>query len=407
MFTRTTLHSTIAFLMVAVSLILLPVRARAQSTADLCGYFVDDGYFVYSFQPYNSTQRIGTLFDADNFQNQFGYQVTDQIIWIELNGLGFSRNGDLSGVDSFRIVESCAPPTPVPPMPTPVPPTSTPVPPTPTWVPPTNTPVPPTSTLVPSTNTPIPSPTDTLVPTQAKELSQPTIQVETYDSPPAGDGYSPVPLKIGVFEKIFQFIVPPAEASYSAEACQQKFEGKNKDYVGQCTWYMAGQRPDACEWITPGMGNAYQWVDQAQQNGSAFGVAVSTTPHVGDIAVWLPSTEEGCDGASPIPPTGPCTLAQSNNIEGCGHVASVAGISPDGKTINIKEYNWNVDRGYGERKIKVPSCMRFIGKPGASASLQGSGKVTLNTPVPQVVPVPSGKAVDPFQWILNLFKPKK
>ncbi len=203
----------------------------------------------------------------------------------------------------------------------------------------------------------------------ATEAPQPTAAPQ--GSPLPGDGYSPANSDQPLLTRILEALAPPVEASYSPESCRAQLAGPNNLYEGQCTWFVGKYRPDVCQW---GGGNAYQWVEKAQSNGAALGIVVRAQPKVGDIAVWLPSTEAGCGGVSKIPAKGPCTIGASGNWEGCGHVAYVVGVSNDGKTMRILEGNWDVDRTGMD--IEVLPCMRFISMPESKTT------APITTPVP-------------------------
>jgi len=394
-------------LVLSILILSLPMKVKAQGNT-LCGYFQDDGYYFYSFYAYGFTQATPTGFSADNFESTFGFDVHSDIIWIELTDPVFSHLGVLNGfIGSYRIVDSCAPVvteptnTTIPPTNTLVPPTSTPI---PTW-----TPIPPTSTRIPPTRTPIP-PSSTSIPPSATIIpptTKPTIPLPTattyHNGPLPNDGYNPGPSAPNWLDGIIQFFVPPVEASYSPDDCQKRFAGPNNEYAGQCTTFVSRKRPDACEWITPGSGNAYQWVEQAQLNGGPFGLTISSNPHIGDIVVWQPSKEQECGGTSPIPENGPCTIGKSGGWEGCGHVAYVTWVSTDGKTMKIEEDNWGIDRT--KDVINVLSCMKFISNPSKITLSPTAIATSIPIPVPGVVPTPSGQPSNPFQWIIDLFKP--
>jgi hypothetical protein len=131
--------------------------------------------------------------------------------------------------------------------------------------------------------------------------------------------------------------VPTADADkppLTAADCQKEFVPNN------CTWYVAGIRPDVCQWVDRGQGNAYQWSGQARKNGGLLGVQVDSVPEPGDIAVWSPL----CAGASWL-----------------GHVAYVVNTSSDHKQMYIEEMNWGLDRQ--GQPVAVESCMRFISLP--------------------------------------------
>jgi|GEM_PF-2092834 len=421
-------------IILGIVVLVFPIRAKAQDNT-LCGYFQDDGYYYYTFYPYEG-QPIPSPFSADNFESTFGFRIDAGVVWVKLFNPWFNRSGVLTGFDSFNIVDSCAPYTP---------PTATIVPvldfyadsttihagqcTTLYWnanstyqqvfldstngpvvsgdghapasgstvvcpsidstyrltgaygitqdykeitiyvIQPTNTPIPPTATRIP-TKTSIPStstprPTSTSIPPTLAPTATP------YDGSLPNDGYEPSPSWL---DKIFQIFAPPVEASYSPTDCQAKFT------VNNCTWFVAGKRPDVCQWIQPGQGNAYQWTSQAQQNGSPFGISVNKKPsEVGDIVVWSPY----CAGSLEY-----------------GHVALVTGISSNGKKIDIEEMNWSV--GDGHRTIDVADCMDFVSN--SAPTNKSITPTPISTPNPVIVPTPSGQPSNPFQWIIDLFK---
>jgi surface antigen len=241
---------------------------------------------------------------------------------------------------------------------------------------PTNTPIPPTLTPIPPSATQIP-PSATPIPPASLPTTPP------YDGPLPNDGYEP---SLSLQDKIVQFFVPPVQAN-SPTDCQARFT------VNNCTWFVAGKRPDVCQWIQPGQGNAYQWASQAQQyeqNGGSLGITVNTTPKAGDIAVW----SQDCGGT----PKGQC----SGPVWACGHVAYVTWASSDGKTMKIQEMNWSVDRT--NTTIDVLSCMSFISSPSQIISSNVALTPTvIPIPIPSIIPTPSGQPSNLFQWIINLF----
>ncbi len=94
----------------------LPLKVQAQDNA-LCGYFQDDGYFFYTFYPFNGYEPIPSLFSADNFESTFGFRIDSGIVWVTLYNPWINRGGSLTGFDSFNIVDSCSgysEPTPAP-----------------------------------------------------------------------------------------------------------------------------------------------------------------------------------------------------------------------------------------------------------------------------------------------------
>jgi len=211
--------------------------------------------------------------------------------------------------------------------------------------------IPPTKTRIP----PTPLPTDPFI----------------YDGPLPNDGYESGPTAPNLLERIIQIFVPPVEASYSPTDCKNRFKKDN------CTYFVAEKRPDVCEWITPGMGHAYQWTSQAQQNGNPLDINVNSKPHIGDIVVWEP----GCAKATEY-----------------GHAAMVKSIDIKSNTFRVREANWSrIDPD-----IKVESCMSFIGAPIPSTTIT---TIPVSTPNPVIVPTPSGQPSNIFQWIIDLFKP--
>jgi surface antigen len=178
-------------------------------------------------------------------------------------------------------------------------------------------------------------------------------------APLPNDGHNPVDLSKSLLTRIHDLIIPPVEAAYTPDECRAKLAGKDNLYVGQCTWFVGYYRPDVCDW---GGGNAYQWVGKALDNAKKYNLIVRDRPQPGDIAVWLPSTESDCGGASKIPATGPCTEIAPEVYQGCGHVAYVTSVSADGTTMRIKEGNWSPDRS-DKVDVKILSCMKFISPP--------------------------------------------
>lgn len=191
-------------------------------------------------------------------------------------------------------------------------------------------------------------------------LPLPAVPVDQGHALP-GDGYEPGP---GLIEKILSIFAPPVDAAqriFTAAECQSEYFIQYTE-AGKinCTWFVAGKRPDVCQWVTQGQGHAYQWVAGANQNGGLMGVTVSKKPaKKGEIVVW---DNTGCAGAL-----------------GYGHVAILTGISSDGKMIDIEESNWDV--GDGKRTIEVESCMSFISSPSTPVTAAPSTKIV--TPMPQ------------------------
>ncbi|MGB8983236.1 MAG: papain-like cysteine protease family protein [Anaerolineales bacterium] len=95
-----------------------PLNAQAQENA-LCGYFQDDGYFFYTFYPYNGYEPLPSNYSADNFESTFGFPIDSGIVWVTLYNPWINRGGSLTGFDNFSIVDSCSgysEPTPAPVM---------------------------------------------------------------------------------------------------------------------------------------------------------------------------------------------------------------------------------------------------------------------------------------------------
>jgi surface antigen len=79
-------------------------------------------------------------------------------------------------------------------------------------------------------------------------------------------------------------------------------------------------------------GSAKDWDDAARR----LGYRVDRTPAVGAVAQWTSSSS------------------------GQGHVAWVASVSADGRSVTIEEYNYRVSRGYSARTVSTSSVDNFI-----------------------------------------------
>jgi surface antigen len=194
------------------------------------------------------------------------------------------------------------------------------------------------------------------------------------------NGYEP---DYGKDSSVWDTLIPPVSAADAAE-CQRRFKEDN------CTWYVAGKRPDVCQYIKPGHGHAFQWSNEATKNGGEFGVILHKKPQVGDIAVW----STGCGGT----PIGSC----SGPERACGHVALVEWVSQDAKTIMVDEMNWRPPRK--NKPVEVLDCMTFISKTSAkveSISTKPVPKPTL-TPVP-ILSKPVEIFKDIIDWLGSLF----
>jgi len=231
----------------------------------------------------------------------------------------------------------------------------------------------------------VPSEAPTQANTQAAEASIPTTQFTAippvFDLPNPKDGYDPGPPPSNWIEQVMQLLAPPVEASrriFTPAECQSEFfihytETGNEN----CTWFAAGLRPDVCQWVVQGQGNACQWAEHAKNNGGALGVSVNNAPgEKGAIVVWPP----GCAGATEY-----------------GHVAIVDSIDTGNNTIKVRETNWprsNPD-------ITIETCMAFIGNPAPVPAL---APASISTPEPVLVPTPSGQSYNFFQWLIDIFK---
>jgi len=219
--------------------------------------------------------------------------------------------------------------------------------------------------------------------TESVIIKSPTEEATMVQGGPlANDGYSPVDLSKSLFTRIWEKIVPPVEAAYTPEECRNRLAGPNLEYEGQCTWYVGKYRPDVCDW---GGGNAYEWAGKAMAIGPKLGMSVRSKPQPGDIAVWLPTYDEGCGGTTKIPASGPCTEVTPGVWEGCGHVAYVVSVSGDGKTMRIKEGNWQPDRT-DVTDVAILPCMKFI-------SQISSVKITPVPPTAPIVQTPTSPSI--------------
>jgi hypothetical protein len=140
--------------------------------------------------------------------------------------------------------------------------------------------------------------------------------------------------------------------------------------LGQCTDYVA----KTLGWVPSGWGDAGQWLG----NAHAQGYPESSSPSVGDIAVWGPN---------------------QGGALGAGHVAIVTGIQSDGAPI-VSEENWT----YGPynpdtRNVSAQSAAGIIGYIGSkdggtgmNTSLDGTGKTTTPTAT-------KGIDLNPVDWL--------
>lgn len=101
-----------------------------------------------------------------------------------------------------------------------------------------------------------------------------------------------------------------------------------------CTSYAAYRvNSNGTSWRSDGRYNAHQWDERARERG----ITVSATPKKGAIAVWEAASWNGY----------------------AGHVAYVESVNSNG-TVNVSEYNYNVQHGYGSRNnIRAPKYIHF------------------------------------------------
>ncbi|MCJ7434985.1 MAG: C39 family peptidase [Anaerolineales bacterium] len=146
MIAKRLLYLLLLVLVLGTLMLSLPVNVKAQDNI-LCGYFQDNGYDYYNFYPYEKIQGIATGFTDENFQSTFGFSIHSSPVWIELTNTRLNQDGAITGFDSYKIVDSCAPTTSS---------TNTAIPPTETFIPPSVTPISPT--LIPTSTLIIPPP---------------------------------------------------------------------------------------------------------------------------------------------------------------------------------------------------------------------------------------------------------
>jgi surface antigen len=115
----------------------------------------------------------------------------------------------------------------------------------------------------------------------------------------------------------------------------------NRECVSYAAWMVASTGNYMPYWGRQGVGNAGQWIADAESDG----IPVSRTPKAGDIAI-LPATGPG--GISPV-----------------GHAMYVMSVNSDG-SINVSEYNARVTGGFDEAFNINPSYYYYIDFPPAS-----------------------------------------
>jgi surface antigen len=115
----------------------------------------------------------------------------------------------------------------------------------------------------------------------------------------------------------------------------------NRECVSYAAWMVASTGKYMPSWGLQGVGNAGEWISDAEN----MGIPVGRTPHAGDIAI-LPATGPG--GISPV-----------------GHAMYVMSVNADG-TINVSEYNARVTGGFDEAFNINPSYYYYITFPPAN-----------------------------------------
>lgn len=112
---------------------------------------------------------------------------------------------------------------------------------------------------------------------------------------------------------------------------------------GNCTSFVAWRMNHTGKKFSNSMkGGFFNHAKYWASNAKKIGFKVNRTPKVGAIAQFT-----------------------GGNY---GHVAYVAEVSKDQKTIKIEEYNWVKRYGYSLRTIKVASVSNFIHVPGGSST---------------------------------------
>lgn len=119
-------------------------------------------------------------------------------------------------------------------------------------------------------------------------------------------------------------------------------------FLGQCTAYVA----QLLSWVPPGLGNAYQWLVNAESQG------YHTTNNLADvvpgsIAVW-PSSLPGSGGA--------------------GHVAVVTSVQPGAGTFSVTEENFTGGPGVVDQRSNVSAgdVQGFILPPSSATAFEAA-----------------------------------
>lgn len=150
--------------------------------------------------------------------------------------------------------------------------------------------------------------------------------------------------------------------------------GNALSYVwGQCTRWVS----ENLSWIPAGLGNAGDWLANAQKKGLPTG----STPEVGSVAVWGAGT-----------------------ISALGHVAIVKSIDTQAQTITVSEENY---LGQGITDLRTVSLnntggiIGYIYPPGGSSSSSSSSSTDLAN-----INFPGGsiQIPNPLQAIASMFQ---
>lgn len=125
--------------------------------------------------------------------------------------------------------------------------------------------------------------------------------------------------------------------------------------IGQCTWYVAEQRPDVLNWLPTTGRDAKTWAnfaegEKAQQQG-IFVIRVTDENKFNVIKDvqndYIVVLDPDCHGAN----------------KDAGHVALVESVDVQNNEVHVSESNGLVRNNYGERDLSIKSCMSFISTP--------------------------------------------
>lgn len=98
-------NKRIYLFLISLCFLFQPFSVEAQENT-ICGHFQNDGYYFYTFYPYNGYQPVPSQYSEDNFYYTFGFPV-DQFNWVVLYNPWINRAGELTGFDSFEVVSTC------------------------------------------------------------------------------------------------------------------------------------------------------------------------------------------------------------------------------------------------------------------------------------------------------------